>query len=55
MIEAKLDAWLAAKRNRDFATSDRLRDELRTSKPRNPRHFDGIEGRRHDIECIRHL
>ena len=29
--EAKLDAWVAAKRARDFATSDRLRDELRAS------------------------
>ena len=25
------------------------------SKPRNPRHFEVIEGRRHYIECIRHF
>ena len=27
--EAKLAQWVSAKRQRDFATSDRLRDELR--------------------------
>ena len=29
MIEAKLDEWVKAKRAKDFATSDRLREELR--------------------------
>ena len=29
MIEGKLDEWVKAKRAKDFATSDRLREELR--------------------------
>ena len=27
----------------------------RMTKPRNPRNFEIIEGRRHYIECIRHF
>ena len=27
--EARLDAWIDAKRAKDFATADRIRDELR--------------------------
>ena len=32
-VEAKVDEWAAARRNRDFATADRLRDELRATHP----------------------
>ena len=28
-VDAKLDAWVAAKRAKDFATADRLREEMR--------------------------
>ena len=31
VIDAKLEEWVSAKRSRDFATADRLRDELRAS------------------------